>query len=165
MLLAISPRNRAQLQGIVERWTLEAMLASLQIFSECRARMRGSVHGRLLVEIALVRVARLEELTSLSSLVERLGALESSPPPRRPEPPTVRTKPSMVQAPPAGEAIPGRAEPRPSASRAVGSVDRVDPKPVVIAPETIQPRPRVLTDDGTAAGDGLAGGPPADVHD
>ena len=39
--------------------------------------MRGSLHGRLLVEMALVRVARLEDLTALSTLVERLAALES----------------------------------------------------------------------------------------
>ena len=33
MLLAISPRNRAQLKNIVERWTLDSILASLQILS------------------------------------------------------------------------------------------------------------------------------------
>src|SRR5262249_17973070 len=82
-LLEISPRYRAHLQNIVERSTIDSILASLQIFQECRARMRGSIHGRLLLESALVRVARLEELTSLSSLVERLRALESGAPARR----------------------------------------------------------------------------------
>ena len=76
ILLAVSPRNRDQLKKIVDQWTLESIQASLQILQECRARMRGSIHGRLLLEIALVRVARLEELTSLATLVERLRALE-----------------------------------------------------------------------------------------
>ena len=51
---------------IVERWTIDSILAALQILSECRSRMRGSLHGRLLVELALVRIARLEDLTDLA---------------------------------------------------------------------------------------------------
>ena len=49
--------------------------------------MRGSLHGRLLVELALVRIARLEDLTELGTLVERLAALESGAGPvaRRPD--------------------------------------------------------------------------------
>jgi DNA polymerase-3 subunit gamma/tau len=52
-------------------------MAALQVLAECRARMRGSAHGRLLVELAVVRVARLEDLQSVSGLVERLAAIES----------------------------------------------------------------------------------------
>jgi DNA polymerase-3 subunit gamma/tau len=77
MLLSVSPRQRPHVERIVESWTIDSILASLQILSECRARMRGSLHGRLLVELALVRIARLEELTNLGTLVERLAALES----------------------------------------------------------------------------------------
>jgi DNA polymerase-3 subunit gamma/tau len=75
-LLAIGPRQKPRLQAIVERWSTDAILAALQILAEARARMRGVSHGRLLVELALVRVARLENLTELSDLVERLAALE-----------------------------------------------------------------------------------------
>ena len=63
ILLAVTPRQRPRLQRIVERWPIDAILAALQILAECRARMRGSLHGRMLVELALVRVARLENLT------------------------------------------------------------------------------------------------------
>jgi DNA polymerase III subunit gamma/tau len=99
MLLSVSPRQRPQVKEIVERWTLDSILAALQILSECRSRMRGSLHGRLLVELALVRIARLEDLTALGSLVDRLVALESgSPAPRRPGQ-TVRTpNPILAQA-------------------------------------------------------------------
>jgi DNA polymerase III subunit gamma/tau len=87
MILAVSPRQRPRLERIVENWTIDSILASLQILSECRARMRGSSLGRLLVEVALGRIARLEDLTELSTLVERLAALESGAGPvtRRPD--------------------------------------------------------------------------------
>ncbi|MGO9467386.1 MAG: DNA polymerase III subunit gamma/tau [Isosphaeraceae bacterium] len=80
MLLAVTPRQRPRLKKIVERWTLESILAALQVLGEARARMRGSVHGRLLVELALCRVAQLENLTAVSTIVERLAALESGSP-------------------------------------------------------------------------------------
>jgi len=77
MLLAVTPRQRSRLKQIVERWTLDSILAALQVLGETRARMRGSVHGRLLVELALVRVAQLENLTTVSTMLDRLAALES----------------------------------------------------------------------------------------
>jgi DNA polymerase-3 subunit gamma/tau len=80
MLLSVSSRQLPHLKRIVEHWTIDSILAALQILSECRARMRGSLHGRLLVELALVRVARLEDLTALGTLVDRLAALESEAP-------------------------------------------------------------------------------------
>jgi DNA polymerase-3 subunit gamma/tau len=112
MLLSVSPRQRDLLRAIVERWTIDSILAALQILSECRARMRGSLHGRLLVELALVRIARLEDLTALAPLVDRLAALESgAPAPRRPEP-TVKTRSHI--SPEAGvlPAVPPPAPPR-----------------------------------------------------
>jgi DNA polymerase-3 subunit gamma/tau len=99
MLLAVSPRQRPRLERIVESWPIDSILASLQILSECRARMRGSSLGRLLVEVALGRIARLEDLTELSTLVDRLTALESGAGPvmRRPD---LAVKPRALAAPP-----------------------------------------------------------------
>jgi DNA polymerase-3 subunit gamma/tau len=85
MLLAVSPRQRPDLKRIVALWPLDSIQAALQIFSECRARMRGSLHSRFLLELALVRVARLEDLAELASLVDRLDALESGAPMRKAE--------------------------------------------------------------------------------
>src|ERR1035438_5849434 len=76
LLMAISPRRRPELKRIVERWSFNSILAALQILAECRARMRGSLHGRLLVEMALAKVTQLENLTALGPLVDRLAALE-----------------------------------------------------------------------------------------
>ena len=125
MLLSVSPRQRPHVERIVERWTIDSILASLQILSECRARMRGSLHGRLLVELALVRIARLENLTELGTLVERLAALESGAGPvaRRPD---LAAK-TRNQAPPQAAAPPAIPAPPP-----------VDP-PVKSPPELVMP--------------------------
>ncbi len=76
-LLAATPRQRPRLQALVDRWPIDAILAALQIVAEARGRLRGSPHGRTLVELALVRVARLEDLSELGELIARLAALES----------------------------------------------------------------------------------------
>jgi DNA polymerase-3 subunit gamma/tau len=77
ILLAVTPRQKPRLQKIVDRWSTDAVLAALQIMAETRSRMRGVSHGRLLAEMALVRVARLENLSELSELVRRLAILDS----------------------------------------------------------------------------------------
>jgi DNA polymerase-3 subunit gamma/tau len=141
LLLAISPRNRSQLKSIVERWTGEPIIAALQILGECRSRMRGSVHGRLLLETALVRAALLEELTSLSLLVERLEALESGTAPRRAEPSGVRIKPSSREATP----LPTMTAPAPEAdgTRRVPATAEAQTTPMTTpAPAQAEPRPR-----------------------
>jgi DNA polymerase-3 subunit gamma/tau len=65
------------LQSISERLSLDSIVAALQILAEARSRMRGVSHGRLVAELALVRVARLEDLTDLNDLVQRLSSLET----------------------------------------------------------------------------------------
>ncbi len=151
MLLAISPRNRNQLKSIVDRWGLQPIMASLQILAESRARMRGSVHGRLLLETALVRVARLEELSNLSSLVERLAALESGATPRRPDPSTARATPRAALAAAHTEApapaTPAPAEVRPRAPIAETMLapeeQRLSPVEVASAPVRAVARSKV----------------------
>jgi len=80
VLLAVTPRQKPRLQSIVDRWSIDAILAALQILAEARSRMRGVSHARLLAELALVRVARLENLSDLSNMVQRLTAIESGSP-------------------------------------------------------------------------------------
>jgi len=80
VLMAVTPRQKPRLQSIVDRWSIDAILAALQILAEARSRMRSVSHARLLAELALVRVARLENLSDLSNMVQRLTAIESSSP-------------------------------------------------------------------------------------
>jgi DNA polymerase-3 subunit gamma/tau len=76
-LLAAAPSQRGRLEAVARRWTLDSILAALQILAEARGRLRGSPHGRLIVELALARVARLEDLAELGDLIGRLTALEA----------------------------------------------------------------------------------------
>jgi DNA polymerase-3 subunit gamma/tau len=77
LLLAATPKQKPRLQKVVDRWPIDTVLAALQVLAEGRNRLRGSQHGRLVVELALARVARLENLTELNELITRLAALES----------------------------------------------------------------------------------------
>jgi DNA polymerase-3 subunit gamma/tau len=83
ILLAVTPRQKPRLQQFIERFPVDAILAALQILDHHRTRLRGSLHGRLLVEMAMVRIARLEDLESLDVLVERLAVMEAGGTPSR----------------------------------------------------------------------------------
>ncbi len=80
MMLAASPRQKARLLEIGKRWSDDTLLAALQVFEEYRRRLRGSPHGRTIVEIAILRVARLDDLAELGEVVARLAALETGAP-------------------------------------------------------------------------------------
>ncbi len=85
-MLAAAPRQLEQIDAIASRWSLDTILSALQILAESRGKLRGSPHGRLLVELALARVARLENLVDLGTLVNRLTEIEATAPrePRAP---------------------------------------------------------------------------------
>jgi DNA polymerase-3 subunit gamma/tau len=121
ILLTVSPRQKARLQAVVDAWSTDAIVAALQILADARARMRGVAHGRLLAELALVRVARLENLEDLSETLQRLRALESgSPLPPRSSAPSLKKKltpdegPAPPMEPPAREPA---SAPRPEPAR------------------------------------------------
>lgn len=117
MLLAVTPRQRPRLKQIVEKWTLDSILAAGQILGEARARMRGSVHGRFLVEMALVRVAQLENLVNVGAMVDQLAALESGFPVRGSHAGVPLRKPSPVPAPPPAALSPIQPSSSPSLSQ------------------------------------------------
>ncbi len=59
--------------------TLDAVLAGLEVLTTTRARMRDSVHNQLLLELAVVRLARLEELLPVGQLIQLLTTTTSEP--------------------------------------------------------------------------------------
>jgi DNA polymerase-3 subunit gamma/tau len=143
VLLAVTPRQKPRLQKVVDHWPTEAILAALQILAEARARMRGVSHGRLLAEVALLRVARLEALTDLSHLVDRLAALEAgSSLPREKSAQSVKKKPVSIDLAPDREP-PGteRMEPGAIVSRTRDSEASLvsAPSPVSVRTETAEP--------------------------
>jgi DNA polymerase III subunit gamma/tau len=150
MVTSVSPRQRPELDRIVGRWTVDTILAASQIFAECRARMRGSLHGRLLVELALVRVARLEDLTALGTLVERLAALEAGAPAVRKPEGGVRQR---IKALTESLSVPAESVPPPTApSPPLSSDQRIAPSAVVrdsvAIPAGTVATPRLIDDQG-----------------
>jgi len=119
--LSVSSRHRETLARQAAGLSLDTIVAGLDILAAAKARLRGSQHGRVLVEMTLVRLGRLEDLVSLAQLSQWLGQprgagvedrgsrIERTPSPSaerraptRPEPPKPRS--SMVD-PRASEAV------------------------------------------------------------
>jgi len=65
---------------------LDSILAGLDILVTTKNRMRNTTHGRVVLEMALVRLSRLEHLVSLSQLAQALGQDGSVSKPRSPAP-------------------------------------------------------------------------------
>lgn len=108
--LSVPSRHRDTLAKQAQSVPLDTILAGLDVLATTKARLRTSGHGRVLVEMALVRLARLEELVSVSQLSEMLagGAARSASPPAaasaRGELPAGSTlsRPAQLTTPPSG---------------------------------------------------------------
>jgi DNA polymerase-3 subunit gamma/tau len=74
--ISIPPRHRDTLIQQVNTISLDSILAGLDILGATKARLRGSNHGRVLVEMALVRLGRLDDLVSLSQLAQWMNPAE-----------------------------------------------------------------------------------------
>jgi DNA polymerase III subunit gamma/tau len=72
--LSVPARHREALGKQAKAQSLDTIQAGLDVLSSTRARLRTSGHGRLLLEMALVRLARLEDLVPVSQLVQALSA-------------------------------------------------------------------------------------------
>ena len=72
MLLHCLPAEFAQLAADGRRLGLETILAIVQILDHAVTRMRQSAHVRTLVEMALVRICKLEDLDELARLVAQV---------------------------------------------------------------------------------------------
>ena len=57
--------------------SLDTILAGLDIWTTTKARMRGSPHTQILLEMALVRLSRLEEMLSVAQLAQWVGGAEA----------------------------------------------------------------------------------------
>jgi len=85
-LLFTSESEHARVQTLSRRLGIETILAMMQILAETKSRLRYSNQVRILVELALVRCCRLEDLDELPKLIGQLrGTLPLGEP--RPAPP------------------------------------------------------------------------------
>ncbi len=70
--LYTSPSGADQVVEIGKRWGLDTLLAVLQILDQTLSRMRYSTQGRILAELALVRISHLEDLGDLSEILAQM---------------------------------------------------------------------------------------------
>jgi DNA polymerase-3 subunit gamma/tau len=70
--LPVSPNQYAALVQQVEKISLDAILAGLEVLTATKARTRGSSHTLVLLEMAVVRLTRLADLLPVSQLVQTL---------------------------------------------------------------------------------------------
>jgi DNA polymerase-3 subunit gamma/tau len=75
-LLSVAPVSRELLQKQADTWGLQSIVAAMQILSDAKGRMQRVTYGRALAELALVRIAMLEDLSNIGELIDRLRSSE-----------------------------------------------------------------------------------------
>jgi DNA polymerase-3 subunit gamma/tau len=78
-VLSVSGSHAQTLRKQAAALKLDTILAGLDVLVTAKARLRTSSHGRVLLEMALVRLGRLEELLSVSELSQLLKQGEATP--------------------------------------------------------------------------------------
>ncbi len=107
--LSVPSRHRETLQKQASALSLDTILAGLEVLNSARARLRVTSNGRLLVEMALVRLCCLENLTAVSQLAQLIsqgGTANTSGSPAaaaRPVAPPEGIKKKLSEPPPNGE--------------------------------------------------------------
>ena len=71
--LYTSPAQRDRLWAVAQRWRLDTICAAMQMTDQTLGRMRYSTQSRVLAEMLVVRLCRLESLSDLTVVLERLA--------------------------------------------------------------------------------------------
>jgi DNA polymerase-3 subunit gamma/tau len=101
LMLYSSPSDQETVASAARQLGLETVLAVMQILDQTLARLRYSTHGRILAEMALLRICRLENLESISNLIGQLRdgmpvSPGASPAPQTPAKPADTAVPSLA---------------------------------------------------------------------
>jgi DNA polymerase-3 subunit gamma/tau len=84
LLISVADEHRGVLAKQTTAGGLQTILAALQILAETKNRMKGATFGRVLLELALVRIATLEQLDAVAELIAQLrqskGGANPAPP-------------------------------------------------------------------------------------
>jgi DNA polymerase-3 subunit gamma/tau len=138
--LYASPSNADEISAAGKKLGLQTVLAVMQILDQTLSRMRYSTQGRILAELALVRICHLEDLEELSQVIAQICggmpiAVQSSPMPAvsaasYPSLPS----PAASQASLADEGLKKNAEPAVSYSESVS-----EPSAQIVARQALTP--------------------------
>ncbi|MCI0378826.1 MAG: DNA polymerase III subunit gamma/tau [Gemmataceae bacterium] len=69
-ILSVTGKHREELKRQAQSMSADTILAGMDVLVASKSRMRTSTHPRVLLEMALVRLCRLEELVALSQLAQ-----------------------------------------------------------------------------------------------
>lgn len=118
-LLSVAPISRELLQKQAGAWGLQSIVAAMQILSDAKGRMQRVTYGRALAELALVRIAMLEDLTDIGGLIDKLRSIEPVSTTQAPVQPQAEKKNEVVHV-----------EAEPEAAQPAETVAEVAAKPV-----------------------------------
>ena len=82
LLMYCSPSRYDEVKQLARELGLNRILAAMQVLDQTYTKMRYSTQGRILLELALVRIANLQQLQDIATLIEQLrsGTLNAIPP-------------------------------------------------------------------------------------
>ncbi|MGL4595647.1 MAG: DNA polymerase III subunit gamma/tau [Thermoguttaceae bacterium] len=72
LLLYASPTQYDEIKSLAEIFGIHRILASIQILDQTHNRMRYCTHGRILIELALIRLSHLDHFQMVSVLIDQL---------------------------------------------------------------------------------------------
>jgi DNA polymerase-3 subunit gamma/tau len=72
LLLSVDDEQRGTIQKQAAGAGLQTILAAAQILAETKNRMKGAAFSRVLIELAVVRIATLDQLDNLAELIGQL---------------------------------------------------------------------------------------------
>ncbi len=67
-----SPQGHGRLMDLGKRWGSTTLVSAIQLLDEALVKMRHSVQGRILLEVALIQIGQLQDLQKISDLIEFL---------------------------------------------------------------------------------------------
>jgi DNA polymerase-3 subunit gamma/tau len=77
--LAVAERHREAVQKQAKALTLDTILAGMDVLTTTKSRLRTTSHGQVLLEMAVVRLGRLDDLVPLTQLAQALTQPGSIP--------------------------------------------------------------------------------------
>ncbi|MFM1802764.1 MAG: polymerase subunit tau, partial [Planctomycetota bacterium] len=143
-LIAVGSRQRPRLDALAQNWGIETILAAMQILAETKARMKGNSQGRLLAELGLARVTRLENLAGLGEIIDLIKQGGASASPRRTSGGPAAPSPANTVATQRIAPAPGVTVSRPSAVEitATNDLSRPRPEPIRQVASVVREEPR-----------------------
>lgn len=99
------PALQERIRAHAANRSLDAILTGLDILTTAKSRMRGSPHAQVVLEVAVVRLARLDELLSVGALAKWVmgaGELPADAPQTRP---TAKTSTAPTRAMPSTQPV------------------------------------------------------------